>query len=148
VYSGFWRRLGASFIDGLIIGVPMAIVILLLGDSLLPEEDEVRFSLGGVNPFAGVLANLLSIAVGVLYYGLLEGGPKGQTVGKQALSIRVVDATTFQPGVGVPRGIGRYFARWLSQLPLYLGYFWMLWDPRKQTWHDKLTRTVVVRTDL
>ena len=42
-------------------------------------------------------------------------------------------------------GIGRYFARWLSAIPLLLGYFWMLWDPKKQTWHDKLVSTIVVK---
>ncbi len=30
---------------------------------------------------------------------------------------------------------------------LLLGYLWMLWDPEKQTWHDKLATTVVVPAD-
>ena len=45
---------------------------------------------------------------------------------------------------------GRAFIRYLvgivSQLPCYLGYFWMLWDPEKQTWHDKASKTYVVPT--
>ena len=65
--------------------------------------------------------------------------------GKKAVRIRVVDATTGLPGIGTARGVGRYFARWLSQIVLYLGYFWMLWDPKKQCWHDKLARTLVVK---
>lgn len=57
----------------------------------------------------------------------------------------LVDASTGQPGIGVGRGVGRYFARWLSSIPLGLGYFWMLWDGRKQTWHDKLVGSLVVK---
>jgi uncharacterized RDD family membrane protein YckC len=49
--------------------------------------------------------------------------------------------------IGLGRGIGRYFARILSALPLFLGYFWMIWDGEKQTWHDKLVGTVVVPVD-
>jgi uncharacterized RDD family membrane protein YckC len=40
--------------------------------------------------------------------------------------------------------VGRYFGRILSGIACFLGYLWMLWDPEKQTWHDKLTNTVVV----
>jgi uncharacterized RDD family membrane protein YckC len=31
-------------------------------------------------------------------------------------------------------------------LPLTLCFFWIMWDKRKQGWHDKLARTVVIRT--
>jgi uncharacterized RDD family membrane protein YckC len=124
--AGFWARFGAALLDGLIIGIPTRIVIAAVGGST-------------------AFLQVLSIVVGVLYYGLLEGGATGQTIGKRALGLRVVDATTFQPGVGTGRGIGRYFARWLSGLALGLGYLWMLWDPQKQTWHDKLSNTRVVK---
>jgi uncharacterized RDD family membrane protein YckC len=42
------------------------------------------------------------------------------------------------------RGLVRELGRILSAIPFYLGYLWMLWDPEKQTWHDKLVRSVVV----
>ena len=61
------------------------------------------------------------------------------------VGIRVVDATTMQPGIGSGRAIGRYFAHFLSAIPCGLGYFWMLWDQDKQTWHDKIVSTKVVR---
>ena len=46
--------------------------------------------------------------------------------------------------IGFARGLGRTAARILSGLLCYLGYFWMLWDGERQTWHDKLATTVVV----
>jgi uncharacterized RDD family membrane protein YckC len=99
----------------------------------------------GYQPAAELRVNLVSIVIGMLYYGGLEGGASGQTIGKRICAVRVVDVDTIQPGIGLGRGIGRYFARWLSSIPLGLGYFWMLWDDRNQCWHDKLARTLVVK---
>ena len=47
--------------------------------------------------------------------------------------------------IGPGRAIGRYFAKILSGSACLLGYFWMLWDPNKQTWHDKMVSSYVVR---
>jgi uncharacterized RDD family membrane protein YckC len=124
--AGFWARFAAALIDGLILGAPVNILVRAAADT------------------AG-LVQLIGFIAGVAYYAVLEGG-SGQTVGKMALSIKVVDQDSWQPGIGVGRGIGRYFARWLSALPFLLGYFWMLWDKDKQTFHDKLARTRVVKT--
>lgn len=76
-------------------------------------------------------------------------------MGKLACGIRVVDADTLQPGIGVGRGFGRYGAKFLFQAPgnvapvlgvvSLIDLLWMLWDPRKQTLHDKLARTCVVK---
>ena len=33
----------------------------------------------------------------------------------------------------------------LSAIPLGLGFWWAFWDPWRQTWHDKLLHTYVVR---
>jgi uncharacterized RDD family membrane protein YckC len=32
-------------------------------------------------------------------------------------------------------------------MALYLGLLWVLWDPQKQGWHDKMAGTVVVRAN-
>ena len=125
-YAGFWIRFLAAFVDGIILGVAIGMVSGILG-----IDDNT--------------SNLLNIVVGMFYFGALEGGATGQTLGKKICNIRVVDETSSLPGIGLGRGIGRYFARWLSAIPFGLGYFWMLWDDRKQTWHDKLVSTVVVK---
>jgi len=123
-YGGFWARFGAVFLDGLIVGTPARIIG------------------AAISPVAGFVLQIVALLV---YVAVLEGGPTGQTLGRRILSLRVVDATTLQPGIGPGRAIGRYFAKFLSGIVLGLGYFWMLWDPRKQTWHDKLASTVVVK---
>ena len=81
--------------------------------------------------------------VGVAYFGYLEGSNSGQTLGKRALGIRVIDFNTGGP-IGFGRAVIRYFGRMVSAIPCLLGYFWMLWDKEKQTWHDKFANDVVV----
>ncbi|MDP9419112.1 MAG: RDD family protein [Actinomycetota bacterium] len=86
---------------------------------------------------------VLSFAVSFLYYGFFEGGPSGQTVGKKVLDIRVVRSIDGGP-LGWGTALLRHLSSYLSALPFALGYLWMLWDREKQTWHDKLSATVVV----
>jgi uncharacterized RDD family membrane protein YckC len=60
------------------------------------------------------------------------------------LGIRIVreeDGARIDPG----RVAVRFAGSLLSAVPLLLGYAWALWDRRKQTWHDKLAGTLVVR---
>ena len=127
--AGFGRRLLAALLDGILLGVIGAILGGILG--------------GILGDSGAALANVLGIAIGIAYYGTLEGGPRGQTLGKRALGIRVIDFNAGGP-IGFGRAVIRYLARILSFLPLLLGYFWMLWDKQSQTWHDKLSTAVVV----
>jgi uncharacterized RDD family membrane protein YckC len=123
--AGFWSRLGAVLIDSIILGMLYGIL------------------LAAVDP--GV-AYLVYIVANYTYFTILEGGPSGQTVGKKALGIRVIDFRAGGP-IGYGRGLLRNLAKILSSIVFALGYLWMLWDPEKQTWHDKLATTVVVPAD-
>jgi uncharacterized RDD family membrane protein YckC len=120
--AGFWQRFAAAFIDGILLGIVNIVLRATLGVA------------------AGEGLGLL---VGLGYFGYLEGSPSGQTIGKRALGIRVVDFNTGGP-IGFGRALLRYVARFLSAIAIFLGYFWMLWDKEKQTWHDKIAGDVVV----
>jgi uncharacterized RDD family membrane protein YckC len=127
--AGFWARFWALFLDGLVMSIPLALAAVVL---------IVLFGLAGL-----ILYFILSPAMTIFYFVYFEGGPRGQTPGKSALNIRVV---SFRTGGSISRGtaLGRQLARILSGLCFDLGYLWMLWDPEKQTWHDKLSETIVV----
>jgi len=122
--ASFGIRFVAALIDGILLGIIGGLLSLILGRTL---------------------GTVLQILLGLAYYSYLEGSPSGQTVGKRAMSIRVVD---FSGGgaIGTTRGLIRYLGRIASAIPCLLGYFWMLWDKDKQTWHDKIATTVVVPT--
>jgi uncharacterized RDD family membrane protein YckC len=87
----------------------------------------------------------LQILLGLAYTIYLEGSPSGQTVGKKAMNIRVIDFAGGGP-IGYGRAALRYVGKIASSIVCLLGYFWMLWDKEKQTWHDKIATTVVVPT--
>ena len=124
--AGFWRRFAAKFIDGIILGI-------------------VNFILAIIFKHAVGLYYALSIIIDWGYYTYFEVS-SGQTLGKMALGIRVID---FQRGgsIGYGRAFIRQIAQILSTIPLFLGYFWMLWDKEKQCWHDKIAGSVVVPVD-
>jgi uncharacterized RDD family membrane protein YckC len=119
--AGFWQRFGAALLDGIMLGIVNGILTSVL---------------------KGV-GYALALLISVAYFSYFEGGPSGQTVGKRALGIRVIDFDNGGP-LGYGRGAIRWIGRYLSAIPLGLGYFWMLWDPQKQCWHDKLANDVVV----
>jgi uncharacterized RDD family membrane protein YckC len=122
--ASFGRRFVAVLVDGIIVAVAYGILYAILGQT------------------AGYgISALLSIA----YFTFFEGGSSGQTVGKRMLGIRVIDFSSGGP-IGYGRALLRSIGRILSEIPCLLGYFWMLWDKEKQTWHDKIAGTVVVPT--
>jgi uncharacterized RDD family membrane protein YckC len=118
--AGFGLRLAAYLIDAIVLGIVWGVIAVAIGST------------------GYIIGWILSIG----YFIYLEGGESGQTLGKKAtgIQVRAVD--------GGPLGYGRAFLRYIgtivSTIPIYLGFFWMLWDADKQTWHDKIANSVVV----
>ncbi|MBL1379403.1 RDD family protein [Zobellella iuensis] len=133
-YVGFWPRFGASLIDSILLGIIIwPILIVFYGESYWVSE---RFILGPVD----FLVSWVFPAVAAILFWVA----KQATPGKMAVSAKIVDAKT---GNAATAGqlIGRYFAYYLSLIPLGLGFVWVAFDGRKQGWHDKIAGTVVVR---
>lgn len=148
-YANFGQRLVALIIDGLVIGVPAAIVMAIVINAVPTEivvcdnGNSLCEQPTGGGLFIIIIALLAVAGVGLWYWAEFEGR-RGQTLGKKAMGIKTVDATSGEL-IGAGRAIGRYFARILSAMVCYLGYLWMLWDDRRQTWHDKIVTSIVVR---
>jgi uncharacterized RDD family membrane protein YckC len=142
--AGFGKRFLASLVDALILGVVGSLIGKIFGQDVFKSTTvegtaSVSYSIGGAAAGISVLINLA-------YYTFFEGGASGQTLGKKLLGIRVID---FKNGgaIGYGRALIRYIGRIVSAIPCLLGYFWMLWDKEKQTWHDKFATSIVVPTD-
>jgi len=118
--ASFGERLIAALIDGIVVGLATGL-------------------LGRI----GILGSLVGFVVSYGYYVYLEGSPSGQTVGKRAMSIRVVGMQTGQT-IGYAGAFIRVIGKIVSSIACLIGYLWMLWDPEKQTWHDKFANSVVV----
>jgi len=133
-YVGFWARSGASLIDGLLMMVFMVPLTLMVYG---PEYYLADTMITGP---ADILINYILPAVAVILFWTY----KAATPGKMAVKAIIVDANT---GDKASKGqlIGRYLAYFISMIPLFLGFFWVGFDKRKQGWHDKLAGTVVIR---
>jgi uncharacterized RDD family membrane protein YckC len=146
-YAGFWIRLFARVID---------LILILATFNLFYLVDQMGADKGLWTPsgFDDVFSfrfdqlsaeNVLRIAFfalfPVFYYVYLHGA-YGQTFGKMALRIRVLNED------GTPLDYRKAFLRWLGyflcDLTLNIGYLWAAFDPRKQGLHDKICRTIVV----
>lgn len=121
--ASFGTRLVAAVVDALIETVAVGVIVTVLPQGL------------GVPVAIGVV--LVARVAG-------EGGPSGQSPGKRLAGIRVGDAAT-----GGPAGYGKAAVRWvcriISAAPFLLGFVWMLFDEDRETWHDKLSATAVLR---
>lgn len=124
---GLGRRLGALFIDW---------IPLLFLAAILPE----RLAFIHLDEFAVVLR----VAIGVAYFTLMLTW-RGTTLGGLVLGLRVVrlDGRPIDRPVALVRALGAV----LSGLCCGVGWFWAAWDERRQTWHDRLAGTVVIRDD-
>ena len=134
-YAVFWVRTGAALIDTiLILIIILPILTLIYGQEYWGSDS---FSFG----FWNLTLNYILPAVAIILFRTY----KSAAPGKMALRLKIVDAKTG----GKPSTdqlIGRYFAYYISIIPLLLGIIWVGFDKRKQGWHDKLAGTVVIRS--
>ncbi len=137
VYAGFWIRLLAVMIDAAVLSL-FSTAVYAAGVALM------RMLAEDPDPEKAVLipqfiANALMEAFYFIYFHAVTG----QTAGKKALGIKVVqrDGTP----VGWPRSAIRYLGSVVSMFAFCLGYFWVAVDSRKRGWHDKIADTLVIR---
>jgi len=132
-YAGFGIRLAAALID--------TVILLLITVPLSLSIYGNQFFAGGaiiLGP-ADFLINWVAPAIVIIVFWVTLSA----TPGKIILKLKVLDAETGRP-ISLGQAIGRYLAYFLSFIPLGAGYFWIFLDARKQGWHDKLAKTVVV----
>ena len=87
---------------------------------------------------------LLSILLQLTYFALIPVIWDGQTVGKRMMSIRIVRLNG-EPITFWSMFLRNFLGYTISGAVFSLGYIWILFDDRKQGWHDKIANTVVVR---
>jgi uncharacterized RDD family membrane protein YckC len=148
--SPWWKRFLAFLIDTMILGVGFFIILAIIGatshNGNTSSTNNHALTPGqAVIGFAGLF--IVASIPFMLYYGIMNGSKRGQTLGKMALSIVVRDARTGGP-IGFWRGVGRYAITIIFYLVFVIPYLIdnlsPLWDTRRQAWHDKVVRSVVV----
>lgn len=148
-YAGFWLRFVAAIIDALVLYFVGMIVMLPFATSMgmgmrgmmtgrPPNMEELL-------PFihAMIRLALIRIILNWLYYSLLESSAWQATLGKKALGLEVTDLDGNRISFG--RATGRFFAKIISSIILFIGYIMAGFTEKKQALHDILAGTLVIR---
>jgi uncharacterized RDD family membrane protein YckC len=143
-YAGFWKRLAAALIDGiLLIGTYFVLTFLfsfvyysVTGD----DEEEMSDATATVIMYTAWAAVAM---LGWLYYAFMESSAKQATLGKMALGIMVTDGQGRR--VSFARATGRYFGKIISNIILYIGYIMIAFTAKKQGLHDIMADCLVVK---
>lgn len=146
--ASWGSRVGAYLVDALILLVP-AVVLTLIVVAIAAGSD-----VGAI--VTGVLGFLAYLVVAFIYAPVLmsrDGAHNGQTWGKQMLGIRVTRDSGERIGFGwaalreiAVKGLGvSVAASIIPFIPLFLNYFWPLWDDQNRALHDMVVSSHVVR---
>lgn len=121
--AGFWLRLAAAFLDLILIGIAAG-----MSEGLFRV---FNFHPGGAFPFW--------IAV----YSVIMWATKGTTIGGIICGLKVVrlDDRPVDWGVAIVRGLSAF----LSLAVAGIGFIWVAFDDEKQSWHDKIAGTTIVK---
>jgi uncharacterized RDD family membrane protein YckC len=147
-FAGFWIRVVAKIIDGIVLMIPQFIIQGVLamiipgfvtmesGAEPTPEQMAAFFTSFGV---------LMAVVIGLnaAYYGLMVA-KYGATLGKMAVGLKVINEDRSPVSLG--RAIGRFFAELLSAMTCYIGYIMIAFDSEKRSLHDHICSTRVIKS--
>lgn len=137
---GFGRRLAAILLDALLLGVLSMFVAFVIG--------MVGVFIDMYTPNRPLPLDRLIVACTLVFsvaYYLVAWSRSGQTVGKAMLGIKIVGADGQPPSGG--KAFLRYIGYLVSGIVLALGFVWVIFDRKRQGWHDKMAGTYVVYAD-
>ena len=126
-YAGFWRRFFAACIDGLFTWIIGGILGFIAGNDVI-----VSISVGAL--------------VGIVYTAIFDSSELMGTPGKAILGLAVVTEKD-QTRISFQTAIVRFLCKYISSLVLLLGYLIQPFTEKRQTFHDIVAKTIVIRKD-
>jgi uncharacterized RDD family membrane protein YckC/ribosomal protein L40E len=123
-FAGFWIRLGAFIID-----FTICLLVGVVISNLFNLKLEDAFGWG-----------ILLLPI----YVILALSIYSTTIGKNIYGIKVVDEKD-RNNIKVGKSIGRTISYLLSSFIIYMGFWTIGIDSKKQGWHDKIAGTLVLR---
>ncbi len=136
--AGFGVRAAGRVVDEVTIWVGLIVIASVVGGQVMFGDP--------ADPLAQAArerATLVGWVFQLCYHWLWN--TLGWSPGKRLFGLRIVTLEGRAPGLG--RGFTRTTATLLSIFVLFLGYFWAAWDRRRQTWHDKIAGTYVIKIE-
>jgi uncharacterized RDD family membrane protein YckC len=146
---------GTRFLGRLVDGALSAagVVVIYLVGALLGV---IVFGIAGADEDSATVVGIIMVVVlGLLYLALIafniwnvcyRRGTTGQTIGQKVAKIKTISEETGQP-IGFGGAFLRELCHILDGIACYIGWLAPLWEQKKQTWADKICKTVVVHVD-
>ncbi|MEK5063321.1 RDD family protein [Cytobacillus sp. FSL R5-0596] len=159
-YSGFWLRFAAYLIDSIIVGIPLAILSIVIfliffstsdtfnmmisDPSYMETEMSDDEAIAFIGTYFGVLGVtfLFNLIVAVAYFAGMHASPWQGTVGKKLLGLKVTDLNGDH--ISFWRAVGRYFAMAITGI-FIIGFIIAAFTEKKQALHDLIAGTVVLK---
>lgn len=153
-YASFGARLVAMIIDYIIIGVlqfaVIAPIMTFMGLGIASQVDnsgnlteEQAIGMIGAIVAAVSSAILITYAIAILYFAIMESSKSQASVGKLALGIKVTDLNGERINFG--KALLRSVGKIISGMILYIGYIMAAFTEKKQALHDMIASTIVVK---
>lgn len=140
-YAGFWVRLAATYVDGIVFSVPLVAIGVVIGLVFSSAGDVLStFDNFQNNPFVNISFSLIYLSI-ILYFVTKYGG----TPGKILYGLRIVKSDGKYPDLKTAI-LREVLGRILCVLTLNLGYLWVAFDKEKQGLNDHIARTHVILT--
>lgn len=152
VYASFWERIGALFIDTIILGLFYYLFLLIFKNQLsdligpfnffiIENDDDINF----IHPnYSGLLIiqYVIPFFLAFFYSAILDSSQHQGTIGKQSLNLKVVEEDLKR--ISFSKSCVRSFVNMFSRFFL-LGYFYLIFEKKKQTFHDEMVGTYVIK---
>jgi len=143
--ASYGLRLGGWLIDAVLLWV---VAVLILWPLHAVHRTHDNGTTHGMTIHTGASGIFIPAIIVILYGMLFCGSNRGQTLGMMIVKVRVVDANG-GGSIGMGRALGRaafeYVMAAIIFIPWIVDMLFPLWDQRRQTLHDKVTNSVVVR---
>ena len=150
--ASWGQRVGGYLIDGILgalAGLPWVVgLVIFLGSGKTTTDPTTGMTTTSFH--GGALVVLLFFLGGLtsllftIWNTYVKQGTTGYTIGKGVMGIRLLGEQTGQP-VGAGMAFVRSLVHVLDTLACYVGWLWPIWDGKRQTFADKIMKTVVVR---
>jgi uncharacterized RDD family membrane protein YckC len=133
-YAGFWIRVVAYLIDGVLLYIVMFLLMTIFGIGMFTDPMNIDY---------GALGTIyaISILTSIGYFAGMESSAKQATLGKMAVGIKVGNENGEK--ISFMNAVGRLLGKIVSALILYIGFMMAGWDAKKQALHDKMAGTYV-----
>ena len=127
------QRAFAYTVDEILISILFMIIFF----GKIPQDSTYEQTLNLLNSLFSyvILLKIIYQTFFVWYYGA--------TPGKMMFKIRVISTIDLE-NPSIIYSLNRAIVRIISESLFYVGFLWALTNPKRETWHDKVAKTLVV----